>query len=103
MSVRPIEFDGLETLSFRQLDQLNGLAKGGSFRAFKRLRAQLCEGVHYFVLDAAEYPDRIESLRRDGRIYPATVNLVLITRRGYEAMRHHASPPTSHNPADGER
>ena len=39
MAVEPIDFDGVETLSFRQIDAMNGFNKGTTFRLFKRLRA----------------------------------------------------------------
>ena len=84
--MRHIRFNGTDTLSFRQIDELNGLAKGDTFRLFKRRRAELEEGVDYFYLPAGEYADLIERLRQEGRIYATTVHLVLIGRGGYEKL-----------------
>ncbi|MCK8515084.1 hypothetical protein M0534_01890 [Methylonatrum kenyense] len=83
----PIEHDGVQTLSFRQIDGLNGFAKGTAFRLFKRCRAELREGQDYFYLPAASHPALIESLKTDGRIYRGTTHLVLVTRSGYERMQ----------------
>ena len=81
-----IRYRGTETLSFRQLDELNDLPKGSSFRVFKRHKAVLEEGRDYFYLPAEEHPQLIERLRREGLIYGSTVHLVLITRSGYKKL-----------------
>ncbi len=86
-STTPIEHDGMQTLSFRQIDALNGLAKGTAFRLFKRCRDELGEGQDYFYLSAASHPALIESLKTEGRIYRSTTHLVLITRSGYERVQ----------------
>jgi len=83
----PIRYRNQDCLSFKQIDSLNGLAKGEGFRLFKRARNDLVEGEDYFVLDNAVEADVIERLRRDGLIYASTVNLVLITERGYRRLR----------------
>lgn len=82
-----IEYGGKRTLSFRQVDELNRLTKGSAFRLFKRFQAEMAEGNDYFYLDGAGHAGFIDALRRDGRIYPATVNLVLITETGYALLR----------------
>ena len=82
-----IDFRGQNTLSFRQIDELNGLPKGSAFRRFKRLRDWLEEGVDYHYLSATDEATRIEALRREGRIYSGTHHLVLITERGYHRLQ----------------
>ncbi len=82
-----IDFRGQSTLSFRQLDELNGLPKGSTFRRFKHLRDRLEPGIDYLYLATDEAPEFIEGLRREGRIYPGTRHLVLITERGYRRMQ----------------
>ncbi|MBI2384127.1 MAG: hypothetical protein HYV18_08665 [Gammaproteobacteria bacterium] len=66
-------------LSFKELDAALGLPKGGAFRAFKRLEPGLREGTDYRVLVPGRDDDALESLRRGGRIYASTVNLVLLS------------------------
>lgn len=86
-SIDPIHFAGSDTFSLRQLDELNGLSKGTSFRWFKACEAELSEGVDYFYLPAYEHSELIDSLRASGQIYPSTRHLLLLTRSGYECMR----------------
>jgi hypothetical protein len=71
-----------EQWTFRELDQLHGVAKGTAFRAFKRLLGELAEGRDYFWLGAGTEGERIEALRRRRRIYPTSVNVVLLTDTG---------------------
>lgn len=87
MSLAPIRYADQDTFSFRQLDELNGVAKGTSFRAFKASAPQLHEGQDYFYLPAAEHRQWIEALKEQGQIYATTVHLVLLTRQGYGRMR----------------
>lgn len=81
-----IPYNGYSTLSFRQLDVLNGLPKGSTFRVFKRCE-ELREGEDYFYLAAEDAPEAIAQWREAGLIYPATVNVVLITERGYQKLQ----------------
>jgi hypothetical protein len=83
----PIVHAGIETLSFCQIDNLNQFPKGTAFRLFKAGRHELEEGLDYVYLPAAEYPRLIESLKASGQIYSTTVNLVLITRPGYDKLQ----------------
>lgn len=85
--VVPISFAGDETLSLRQLDELNGLPKGSSFRRFKAAAERLKEGRDYHYLPADVHAAFIAELRRAGQIYPSTRHSVLLTRSGYEQMR----------------
>jgi hypothetical protein len=86
-AVTPILFAEVETLSLRQLDELNGVPKGTSFRWFKRCEGELVEGVDYFRLDADEHAELIEQLRARGSIYLSTRHLLLLTRQGYQQLR----------------
>ena len=86
-SVDPIRFAGTETLSLRQLDELNGLPKGSSFRWFKACEAELVEGRDYFHLPAGEHQAFIDRLRSAGQIYASTRHLLLLTRSGYQYLR----------------
>lgn len=86
-AVEPIIFAGTETLSLRQLDELNGLPKGTNFRWFKVCEADLVEGADYFLLPAEDYSELIDELKAGGRIYPSTRHLLLLTRRGYQQLR----------------
>lgn len=86
-AVDPIIFAGVETLSLRQLDELNGLPKGTNFRWFKVCEAGLVEGTDYFLLPADDHRELIDILKTSGRIYPSTRHLLLLTRRGYQQLR----------------
>ncbi|WP_178114708.1 ORF6N domain-containing protein [Pseudomonas saliphila] len=81
-----IQYAGQETLSFKQLDELNGVQKGTAFRVFKRQREQLVEQADYFYLPGSEHEAFIESLKGAGQIYRSTTNLVLLTRSGYQRL-----------------
>lgn len=65
-------------LTLRELDQRHGRPKGSAFRAFKAALPGLREGVDFVVLAAADDAARIEPLRRAGRVYPASRNVVLL-------------------------
>ena len=82
-----IRFADNDTLSFRQIDERNGVPKGTTFRIFKRRRPLLVEGEDYFYLPAEAHGETIDRLRNEGRIYPSTVHLVLITEGGYRKLR----------------
>lgn len=71
--------------TFRELDQSFGLPKGSAFRAFKRLA--LTEGRDFRLLRAGPDSDEIEALRRAGRIYAASVNVVLLTPAATDRLR----------------
>lgn len=89
---RPIRFRGQDTLSLRQLDELNQVRKGTTFRRFKALRDTLTEGRDFFRLDAAEHSELLQRLRAEGRIYPTSVHVVLLTESGYRRLRAPDSP-----------
>ncbi|MCA1788488.1 MAG: ORF6N domain-containing protein [Thioalkalivibrio sp.] len=77
-----IRFRGRDTLSLRQLDQLNQVPKGTTFRRFKACRAGLVEGRDFFRLDAGEHSTLLATLREEGSIYPSSVHVVLLTESG---------------------
>jgi hypothetical protein len=83
---RFIRFGGRDTLSLRQIDELNNVPKGTAFRRFKARQASLAEGSDFFRLDAAVHAGRIAELRAGGRIYASTVHLVLLTESGYRRL-----------------
>lgn len=82
-----IPFEGSQTLSLRQIDQLNGLAKGATFRLFKAHRERLQEGQDYFHLSADKHGELIEQLKVSGQVYATSVHLLLFTRQGYERLQ----------------
>ena len=81
-----IRFRGRDTLSLRQLDELNRVPKGTTFRHFKSCRSWLVEGCDFFRLDAGEYPALLAHLREEGLIYPSSVHVLLFTETGYRRM-----------------
>lgn len=75
------------TRTFREIDAALGLPKGSAFRAFKRLQGTLAEGRDFRVLYHDTDASRIEALRAEGRIYPGTVNAVLLSSRAAAQIR----------------
>ena len=86
-AVEPIDFNGVETLSFRQIDVMNDFSKGTAFRLFKRCRGELNEGGDYYYLPNHRYGGLIQSLKESGQVYRNTTHLVLITRTGYARLQ----------------
>lgn len=70
--------DSRETSTFRELDAAHGLTKGSAFRAFKQVEPELSEGEDFELLQATNDAARIEDLRASERIYPGSVNVVLL-------------------------
>ncbi|MFA5678560.1 MAG: hypothetical protein WC953_09170 [Pseudomonas sp.] len=85
--IEPILFSGDETLSLRQLDELNKLPKGSSFRWFKSCADIMIEGRDFYYLPADDHAEFIEQLKRAGQIYASSRHAVLLTRSGYQQMR----------------
>lgn len=81
-----IPYRGLNTLSLRQIDTLNGVAKGTTFRAFKHCAA-LREDEDFFLVTADEDPETVAAWRQAGLIYPTTVTVVLLTESGYRKLQ----------------
>ncbi len=81
-----IAFGGVDTLSLRQLDEMNQVPKGTSFRRFKALLGVLEEGRDFFRLDASTHAALLARLRAEQLIYPSSVHVLLITESGYRRM-----------------
>ncbi|MEA5445845.1 hypothetical protein VCB98_08445 [Gammaproteobacteria bacterium AB-CW1] len=79
--------DNPQWLSFRELDEAEHCPKGTAFRAFKRLGEALTEDRDFLLLRAQSHGPDIESLRAQGRIYPASMNVVLLSREAAERVR----------------
>ncbi len=96
----PIVYQACATLSLRQIDQWNGVPKGTAFRLFKARKEQMVEGHDFFHIREGANPALTEGLRADGRIYPTTVHVLLLTGSAYARMREewHAR---IHNPGCG--
>lgn len=75
-----------ETWSFKEIDQERGTPKGTTFLAFKQLKEGFDEGRDFYYLSVTEDAAEIEELRSAGRIYASTVNAVLLTQAGYDAV-----------------
>lgn len=71
-------------VTLRELDARLGLAKGAAFRAFKR--SAFAEGADFRVLDATSQASEIDALRRAGRIYRGSVNVVLLSPAAAERL-----------------
>lgn len=84
---QPYRYQDVEVMSFKQIDRLNAVPKGTTFRLFKRCLKQLQEGQHYFYLDPERDADEVAELRAQGLTYEGTVHAVLITREGYARLR----------------
>ena len=92
MAAQPVDTATMSTLSeiqdrqscatFKELDLHYGLTKGSSFRAFKRQLASWTEGVEFICCDARSDAAAFARLAEQGRLYPSTVNAVLITPVG---------------------
>lgn len=87
MKAQPFQYHGREVMTLRQLDELNDVPKGTSFRAFKRVRPYLEDGKDFFCLAADEQLQLLVALRQCALVYPASVSIVLVTRSGYQRMQ----------------
>ena len=76
--------------TFKQIDELHHCAKGSAFRIFKQLSTRLnepwIEGEHFYCIDSRTQPALFAQMQRSGRLYAATVNAVLITEEGCQAI-----------------
>lgn len=75
-----------KTWSLKEIDESRDAAKGTAFRAFKQLLEGFDEGHDFYYLSAHQDSKEIEALRASGRIYQTTINAVLFTQAGYEAL-----------------
>lgn len=86
-----------DTATLLELDRAAGATKGTAFRCFKRLLPHFEEGIDYVVLHHYSDEERVASLRRQGRVYANSVNVVVLGPRAAqavaEAMRGSAATP----------
>jgi len=90
-TVTPLVHAGRPVLSLRQLDGLNGVPKGTTFRAFKRALPELVEGRDFFVLDPEQDAERIAGLKASGYVYDSSRSVVLLTEQAYARLRSAAT------------
>ena len=72
--------------TFRELDARHGRAKGDAFRAFKALGTRLTEGQDFHCCDRRVDGEEFDLLEASGRLYPGTVNGVLLGPRAQSAI-----------------
>lgn len=75
-----------KTWSLKEIDEVNGSTKGTAFLAFKQLKDGFDEGRDFYYLSAEQDHREIERLRTAGRLYASSVNAVLLTESGYNAV-----------------
>lgn len=75
-----------KTWSLKEIDEARGAAKGTAFLAFKQLRDGFDEGRDFYYLNGDQDDAEIETLRVQGRVYANSVNAVLLTETGYNAV-----------------
>ncbi|MEX0386812.1 ORF6N domain-containing protein [Spiribacter onubensis] len=97
-SEAPFEYRGEPVLGLRQIDRMNGAAKGTAFRAFKRVRHALQEDREFFVVDIdapgdAKSARLMGDMKEAGALYPASRVAVLITAEAYARMQGVARLP----------
>ncbi len=78
--------DSKRNRTFKEIDQELGNPKGTAFLAFKRLKHGFSEGRDFYYLGASVHSAEIRKLCERGRIYASTVNAVLLTQAGYDAV-----------------
>lgn len=78
--------DTTSTWTFKDIDREFGLAKGHAFIAFKRIRDQLTEGTDFLYFNGHEYPDAVEALKRDQRLYESSVHAVVLYEPAYRLV-----------------
>jgi len=74
--------------TLKEIDQELNAPKGTTFRAFKQLQDGFDEGHDFYYLDGRNEQDaaEIEDLRQAERVYASTINALLFTQAGYEAL-----------------
>ncbi|MGH8457078.1 MAG: hypothetical protein ACRETW_02595 [Stenotrophobium sp.] len=79
-------------LTLRELDASGGHGKGHFFRIFKRMTGELEESRDYVVLDYRSDAESIKALRSGGRIYGASINVILVSPALAQKLRDADSP-----------
>lgn len=75
-----------KTWSLKEIDLSLGAPKGTTFRAFKQLQDGFDEGHDFYYLSNDQDGDEIERLRQSERVYATTINALLFTQAGYDAL-----------------
>ena len=78
------DYRGWTTL--REIDQQGALAKGSAFRAFRRIEPSLQEPRDFRLLDHARDAAEIAELKRAGRVYASSVNVVLLSPESLQKL-----------------
>ena len=78
----------LDWKSFRELDEEWKTRKGTAFIAFKRALPTLREGIDFLYLSHLQQQDEIDQLRAANRIYPSSVNIVLLAGKTAGRLRN---------------
>lgn len=81
--------DDVTMLSLREIDRHNQVAKGTSFRAFKRVEPRLTEGVDFVLVDPNS--PKGQALLANGKAYPSSRVIILVTEKAYAAMQQAAN------------
>jgi hypothetical protein len=84
-----------DQVTLQEIDRTAGLAKGSAFRAFKRLVADLAEGIDYQVLDHQQARETIAELRLQGRIYASSVNVIVLSKPAAARIQSAATEASS--------
>ncbi|TJY62156.1 hypothetical protein E4T66_07975 [Sinimarinibacterium sp. CAU 1509] len=66
-------------LSLREIDQVSRSPKGTAFRAFRDIETQLVRDVDFVLLHHADDAEAIAALRASGKIYPGSINVILLS------------------------
>lgn len=75
-----------KTWSLKEIDRSLDAQKGTAFRAFKQLQNGFDEGRDFYYLSRTQDAEEIEALRESGRVYQTTINALLFTQAGYDAL-----------------
>ncbi len=84
-----------DQVTLQEIDRTAGLAKGSAFRGFKRLVANLAEGIDYQVLDHQQARETIAGLRSQGRIYASSVNVIMLSKPAAARVQSAATKASS--------
>ncbi len=73
--------------SLKELDESLGRRKGYAFRLFKTRLGELQEGRDFRVLEHGRDQSEIQALKTAARIYPQSINVVLLSAECFEQLR----------------
>lgn len=73
-------------MTFREMDLAHGRAKGDAFRAFKALASSLFEGRDFHCCDLRIDAEEFDVLEASKRLYPGTINGVLLAPTAQAAI-----------------